>query len=1319
MSAAAAARELAVGDRCVVGAKRGVVAYAGETKFAPGKWIGVVLDAAEGKNDGSVQSERYFQCQPNHGLFVKHNMAKLDTSAAEEAESKQPTPVAAVAPAPATKPASSLSLDPTHIRKASTGPVSAAPVSPGKHLRQPSSSVTSRASTEDSKSLSPRQPPSPRSPRSPHSPSPRTASKIASPLDKQRQELFKLQENRQQLQQAPQLTPLSQTSPASTLTPPPAQPAAVGSTLPMIPLADYKRLEGELREAQARAAGLQERLRGLEGVEAEVEVLTLDKQLKEEEAEELTLELDEEKERYKQLEEEVHRLRATADKTKEDVLSTLSVTADQREALRLSEQNKQLSTALRSLRDLTVSEKERNRASISTLEEEVKRLKAVEDEHKTLLSRHARLEKDVAEYRQHLDEASEYEQMVEHLTERNLQLSEQAKAQAERVTFLQSLNEASEEVEESHVELEQTLSQELEQKEREYADLQAKLRYKEQQAEEANRTVRQFRELVRGMEAEMRGLREAEVSRSVETGGGGGGRVVERGGAQQNVLLLSQLKDMRGQYVKEELAVLDADEYKQRYDFLCAYLPENVAVDERSIDALVCVSRVRGKVQLLLSTVHDYYTGRHLYAKNDELTLFAYNLLLLLVELLRVADVVSQQLRALTSVEEWQAVVSGARDLQQVEGDLDAFVSLVQQDAVNEMTGVSALVHAWQGLTGWAESRLAVGPARVDRLVDEVKEQSGDKGEIPFSVSTVYVGRRYVVLPDARQQKEREAEEDASLQRLTKAIEERKVHVPPNQPLLLHIDARSLLYSCQLLSAVMEQAGDVLQAVSSARRDAQTREKRMRELEDQSALAETRDDKRRNDLMDAVDGGGAASADAIESSAYHRLFLSLEDVNGNTAQIAQQIVQLITSMQLQGRQVAAERRDEAMRLVLLAGLRVQRCVSEMGALLTAIKGASAEERVEKVRMVNREEEERLVAQLQQLLEPHVTASASSLCLSHEITQLKATMLELSRTLAVTADLPAPPLASSHPSLAAALSTRSQLEASASTRISLQELTARLSEKARELVSVKVREQEMGSKLGVMQRKVEVMAEKSGEADRLREQAEESRRREEEAKGEAVVVREELDKFARENKALRKQLLKLKHAQLKKEGESSSVSTGGPTTGAAGSGVVSEDAQLLHATIRLLRQELTQARSQRAREALLYDLAPATAPPGRVKAADEATEEKEREWLRALRSQLNKVHTQLVDYRVNARIVDITHDTAPPAEQTAQPSSLGTAPTQSPADHARRAALLSQLRLATKQVGKEWQGYVDRKRTESFRGTYISTPAPPLRQFAVF
>ncbi|KAM9992959.1 hypothetical protein ACTFIY_010397 [Dictyostelium cf. discoideum] len=55
----------------------GTVKYCGMTKFSPGRWVGIELDSAAGKNDGTVQGERYFDCKPAHGLFVKPNMAVI------------------------------------------------------------------------------------------------------------------------------------------------------------------------------------------------------------------------------------------------------------------------------------------------------------------------------------------------------------------------------------------------------------------------------------------------------------------------------------------------------------------------------------------------------------------------------------------------------------------------------------------------------------------------------------------------------------------------------------------------------------------------------------------------------------------------------------------------------------------------------------------------------------------------------------------------------------------------------------------------------------------------------------------------------------------------------------------------------------------------------------------------------------------------------------------------------------------------------------------------------------------------------------------
>ncbi|KAI8117308.1 Dynactin subunit 1 [Lucilia cuprina] len=49
----------------------GRIAFIGNTSFAPGKWIGVVLNEERGKNNGSVKGVNYFKCPANYGIFVR------------------------------------------------------------------------------------------------------------------------------------------------------------------------------------------------------------------------------------------------------------------------------------------------------------------------------------------------------------------------------------------------------------------------------------------------------------------------------------------------------------------------------------------------------------------------------------------------------------------------------------------------------------------------------------------------------------------------------------------------------------------------------------------------------------------------------------------------------------------------------------------------------------------------------------------------------------------------------------------------------------------------------------------------------------------------------------------------------------------------------------------------------------------------------------------------------------------------------------------------------------------------------------------------
>lgn len=67
-----------VGDKVLVdGVKSGVIGFIGQTQFAHGIWVGVILDTPEGKNAGSVGGVQYFECAPNHGLFTRPQKLSL------------------------------------------------------------------------------------------------------------------------------------------------------------------------------------------------------------------------------------------------------------------------------------------------------------------------------------------------------------------------------------------------------------------------------------------------------------------------------------------------------------------------------------------------------------------------------------------------------------------------------------------------------------------------------------------------------------------------------------------------------------------------------------------------------------------------------------------------------------------------------------------------------------------------------------------------------------------------------------------------------------------------------------------------------------------------------------------------------------------------------------------------------------------------------------------------------------------------------------------------------------------------------------------
>lgn len=57
----------------VNGTKPGTLAFIGEAQFKEGVWAGVILDTAEGKNNGTVGGVTYFKTDENRGVFCRLN----------------------------------------------------------------------------------------------------------------------------------------------------------------------------------------------------------------------------------------------------------------------------------------------------------------------------------------------------------------------------------------------------------------------------------------------------------------------------------------------------------------------------------------------------------------------------------------------------------------------------------------------------------------------------------------------------------------------------------------------------------------------------------------------------------------------------------------------------------------------------------------------------------------------------------------------------------------------------------------------------------------------------------------------------------------------------------------------------------------------------------------------------------------------------------------------------------------------------------------------------------------------------------------------
>lgn len=216
-----------------------------------------------------------------------------------------------------------------------------------------------------------------------------------------------------------------------------------------------------------------------------LEIATLDKEIAEEKADNAITELEAIQEREVDLETEVEMFKNKLEEMHHDgttdVMKVENVQDTSLASQQLIKQNERLKLALIKLRDVTNENETLQKERIRELEREVRDLQGMQgeslftdivtllivhvDEFENIRGKLQNSEVYVDELKQHLDDSLASADLVEHLTEKNLTLTEQVEVMKGAIEDLEALKELSDELEESHNDTEKQMQEMLDYKE--------------------------------------------------------------------------------------------------------------------------------------------------------------------------------------------------------------------------------------------------------------------------------------------------------------------------------------------------------------------------------------------------------------------------------------------------------------------------------------------------------------------------------------------------------------------------------------------------------------------------------------------------------------------------------------------------------------------------------------------------------------------------------------------------------------------------------------------------------------------------------------
>ncbi|RCI04140.1 hypothetical protein CU098_003200 [Rhizopus stolonifer] len=337
-----------------------------------------------------------------------------------------------------------------------------------------------------------------------------------------------------------------------------------------------------------------------------MEMLTLDKEVAEEKAESLQQETLILKDRIEEISIDLDILKQEA-----DIMNKPPAERDQEEertpleVIQLERHNERLKEALVRLRDATTENEAELNLKIKTLEQENYELEEIQYQYEKMKEQFVSAEHLVEDLKIQLDDAVGTEDLVEQLTEKNLNLTEKMEELRGTVDDLEALKELADELEENHMETEKQLQAEIDHRDMLLREQVERLRANEETMADYETTIDQFRELVSHLQNDLQELKRKEKVDQTEKMS-----LSSQSQAMMSLNLQLQTTVMKAQAksIDIELRKLEATQANDRLNMIQPYLPEAFLKTENDpISCLLLFKRLEFKSDLIIKHLDQNY----------------------------------------------------------------------------------------------------------------------------------------------------------------------------------------------------------------------------------------------------------------------------------------------------------------------------------------------------------------------------------------------------------------------------------------------------------------------------------------------------------------------------------------------------------------------------------------------------------------------------------------------------------------------------------------------------------------------------------------